>query len=163
MSLLKFRDLKPLDKQIIQHLLEDSNQPLSSIAKKVNTTRQNISQRIKKLRKKNIIKSYTITLNNQLIEELQVRAYVFFREDPNIEIRKANEEKLKSIPQITHVSRLFGKYDVIIKLHGRDNEEITKIVNEIHTLKGISGTETFIVHTYVKDDENALLLHLLSL
>ncbi|MHA1322675.1 MAG: winged helix-turn-helix transcriptional regulator, partial [Candidatus Helarchaeota archaeon] len=38
-------------------LLEDSHQPHSAIAKKVGTTRQNVSQRIKKLKERKIIKN----------------------------------------------------------------------------------------------------------
>ncbi|NVM27531.1 MAG: Lrp/AsnC family transcriptional regulator [Candidatus Helarchaeota archaeon] len=162
MRTIQLHTLKDIDKKILRNLIEDGQQPFSEIAGKLNTTRQNVSQKIKKLKEKNLITSFTIELNNHLIEELKVKAYVLFREDTNPEIREENEKKLKDIPQITRVSRLFGNYDVIVELYGRDNNEITEIINQIHTLRGISGTETFIVHTIIKNDEKAPILNLLS-
>ncbi|NVM52355.1 MAG: Lrp/AsnC family transcriptional regulator [Candidatus Helarchaeota archaeon] len=159
---IQLQTLKDIDKKILRKLIEDSQQPFSEIAGKLNTTRQNVSQKIKKLKEKNLISSFTIELNNQLIDELKVKAYVLFREDTNPAIRAENEKKLEAIPQITKVSRLFGNYDVIVELYGRDNNEITEIINQLHSLKGISGTETFIVHTIIKNNEKAPILNLLK-
>ena len=51
-DILKIQGLRDLDKKILKNLVEDSHQPLSKIAAKVGTTRQNVSQRIKKLQEK---------------------------------------------------------------------------------------------------------------
>jgi len=162
MEPLNLIDLKEIDKQILRSLLENSHQPLEKIAEICGTTRQNISQRIKKLQEKKIIISFTIELNNQILEELKVKAYILFHEDPNIKIRKENEKLIAQIPQITHYSRLFGKYDGIIEVLGRDNYEVTEIINKLHSLKGIKDTETFLVHTILKDDKNSPILNLLK-
>ncbi|MHA1385313.1 MAG: Lrp/AsnC family transcriptional regulator [Candidatus Helarchaeota archaeon] len=161
-EILRIQGLRDLDRQILKNLIEDSHQPLSKIAEKVGTTRQNVSQRIKKLQEKNIIKSYTIDFNNQLIEELKVKAYILFREDPNVVVRKKNENMISKIPQITDFARLFGKYDGIIEVLVKDNNEVTEIINMLHKMKGIKETETFIVHNVVKEDKKAPILDLLS-
>ncbi|MHA1649494.1 MAG: Lrp/AsnC family transcriptional regulator [Candidatus Helarchaeota archaeon] len=162
MGIIQLKKLKEIDKKILRHLLQDSHQPLNKIAEDIGTTRQNISQRIKRLREKEIINSYTITLNYENIEELKVRAYILFREDPNVKIRKENEKILKNIPQVTNFSRLFGKYDGLLEIIAKDNDEVTNIVNKLHTLKGIKETETFIVHTIIKNDKNAPIFNLLE-
>lgn len=162
MGMLKLENLKEIDKKILQCLIENSHQPLNRIAEKIGTTRQNVSQRIKKLQEKKFINSYTIELNNHLIEELKVKAYILFREDPNTQVRKENEKKLVEIPQVTNFSRLFGKYDGLLEIIVGNNEELTAIINKLHTFKGIKETETFITHTIVKNDEKSPLLNLLT-
>jgi DNA-binding Lrp family transcriptional regulator len=161
MVILNLTDLKEIDKKILRSLLENSHQPLEKIAEICGTTRQNISQKIKKLQEKDLIKSFTIQLNTQIIEELRVKAYILFHEDPNTKIRKENEKIIVNIPQITHYSRLFGKYDGIIEVLVNNNDEVTEIINKLHNLKGIKDTETFLVHTVLKDDEKSPILNLL--
>ena len=163
-GLIKLNSLKDIDKKILRHLIEDSHQSLNAIAEsdEIKTTGQNVSQRIKKLQERNIIKNYTITLQNEKIEELRVKAYILFREDPNPELRKENAKLLESIPQVTTFARVFGKYDGIIEIIVRDNDEVTQIVNKLHLLKGLKETETFIVHTVLKDDQKAPILNLLK-
>ncbi|MFX0134558.1 MAG: Lrp/AsnC family transcriptional regulator [Candidatus Hodarchaeota archaeon] len=161
-KIFKISDLKETDKKILKSLLEDSNQSLSKIADKVGTTRQNISQRIKKLQEKDLINSYTIEINFQIIEELRVKAYILFREDPDTKVRKENEKKIVKIPQITNFSRLFGKYDGIIEILVKDNDEVTQILSELHKLEGIKETETFVVYNIIKTDIKSPILNLLK-
>jgi Lrp/AsnC family leucine-responsive transcriptional regulator len=161
-KILTLRDLKDIDKKILRYLIEDSSQSLNTIAEKTGTTRQYISQRIKKLQEKNIIKNFTIDLNKQIFEELRLHAFILFREDPNTKIREENEKRFQNVPQITKFSRLFGKYDGILELIIKDNDELTNIVNQLHAFEGIKETETFIVHTFVKDDANAPILNILK-
>ena len=160
--ILKIRNLKEIDKKILLHLIEDSHQSYREIAEKLSTTRQNISQRIKKLQEKQIILNYTINFNIHLFEEFRVKAYILFREVPNSKTRKHDENILKNITEITNVSRLFGKYDGIIEVIARDNEQVSNIIKTIHELNGIKETETFIVHTRIKDDKMIPILKLLA-
>ncbi|MFX1297824.1 MAG: Lrp/AsnC family transcriptional regulator [Promethearchaeota archaeon] len=162
MVTIKLRDIREIDKRILFNLVEDSQQPFSEIAEKVGTTRQNISQKVKKFKEINLIKSFTINLNNEIIEELKVKAYILFREDPNTKIRKENENMIIKIPQIIKFCRLFGKYDGIIEILAKDNEEIAEIMSKLHSLEGIKETETFIMHTIIKNDEKAPILNLLE-
>ncbi len=161
-KILKIRDLKETDKKILRCLLEDSNQPLSSISKQVGTTRQNVSQRIKKLEEKGLIKSFTIETNYQNIEELRVKAYILFREDPDSKTREENEKKIVRIPQVTEFSRLFGKYDGIIEILVKDNDEVRQIISELHKLGGIKETETFVVYNIIKLNDKSPILNLLK-
>ena len=161
-EIIKIKELREVDKNILKCLLEDSHQSLTEIAETVDTSRQNVSQRIKKLQDKNIIKSYSINLNNQIIEELKFKAYILFREDPNIAIRKKNESNILKIPQITDFARLFGKYDGILEVLVKDKEEISEILKQLHNMKGIKETETFIVNEVIKENKNAPILDLLS-
>ena len=72
-------------------------------------------------------------------------------EDPKNEYRKETEEIVKSYPQVTEFQRIFGKYDSIAKVLVNNNQELTDLVKKIHDLKGVKETETFIVHSTIKD------------
>ncbi|TFF90214.1 MAG: Lrp/AsnC family transcriptional regulator [Promethearchaeota archaeon] len=159
---IKLRDLRELDKNILKKLIENSSQPYTKIADTVGTTRQNISQRIKKLQEKNIIKSFTITLNDQIIDELKVKAYILLRESPDNKVREENEKLIAEIPQVTLFSRLFGKYDGIVEVIVRNNDELKEIMRKLHNFKGIKETETFIVHANIKNDKTSPILNLLE-
>ncbi|NVM04201.1 MAG: Lrp/AsnC family transcriptional regulator [Candidatus Helarchaeota archaeon] len=161
-NILKLRELREIDKRILKNLIEDSRQPHSRIAENIGTSRQNISQRIKKLQERNLIKSYTINLNNRLFEEIGVKAYILFREDPNVRVRKEHDKKIVNIPQITDFSRLFGIYDGVIEILVQNNREVTNIINTLHQLKGIKETETFIVHDIIKEEKYAPIIDLLT-
>jgi len=159
---VRLKELKNIDKNILQNLIKDSHQAFNKIADEIGTTRQNVSQRVKKLEEKKLIHSYTVFLNYDIIEELQVKAYVLFREDPDAKVRKEDEKKLLKIPQISELSRIFGKYDGILKIMVRDVNQLTAIMEKIHDIEGIKETETFIVHTRLKDDENSTIINLLD-
>jgi Lrp/AsnC family transcriptional regulator for asnA, asnC and gidA len=159
---IKLNELREMDKKILKHLILDSSQSYSSIAENIDTTRQNVSQRIKKLRKKSIIKSFTIDLNNEMIDELKVKAYILLREDPNTKIREEDEKSIIDIPQVTIFSRMFGKYDGIVEVIVKDNNELNSIVNKIHSFKGIKETETFIIRNSIKNDRKSPILNLLD-
>ena len=69
---MKADDLKSTDKKILLNLIEDSSQNLTDIAEKVGATRQTVSQRIKNLTEQQVIQSYTIDFNTQILEELSL-------------------------------------------------------------------------------------------
>ena len=159
---MKFENLKDNDKKILKSLIEDSSQSHKVISDKIGTTRQTVSQRIKKLEDRKIFNSYTINFDFENIEELQTKAYILFREDPDANIRKKNEEKIVKLPQVAEFSRLFGPYDGLLKIMVRDTSELTQLVKELQRFEGIKETETFIVHTRLKDDEMAPVVNLLE-
>lgn len=159
---MKGNDLKPLDKKILLNLIEDSSQNLTDIAEKVDATRQTVSQRIKNLIEKNIIKSYTISFNTNLFEEMQEKAYIFFQEESDAKTRKENEKEIIEMPQVTGLFRLYGKYAGIIEILVKNNDEADAIVEQILSLKGIIVTETYFVRKLVKDNKNSPILNLLS-
>ena len=180
---MKVRDLKEIDKKILRELIHNSKLNHTEIAEKIETTRQTVSERISKLHKKkkkkknkenkesenneekddkNIIKSFTITINTHLFDELKVKAHIFFREEPSIEMRQKNEEIITNLPQVTYFSRLYGKYAGIIEILVKDNEEANEFLKQLHSLKGIIETETYFVREVIKDKIHSPFLKLIS-
>lgn len=142
--------MKDLDKKIILQLLEDPEQPIIDIADKVGASRQTVSKKIKRFKENDLIKELTTILDPEKLG-LDVRAFVFLQEDPENEIRQEDEEKINEYPQVSKFFRLFGRYSGIIEAWTKDREDLTELVKKIHELDGVKETETFIVHSTVKD------------
>jgi DNA-binding Lrp family transcriptional regulator len=143
--------MKKTDKKILLQLMLDAQQPVSEIAKKVGVTRQTVAKKITRLRESGIINSFTIRLNPERIG-LGMKAYIFLREDPKTELRRRNEVSIKRLRQVSKFYRLFGRYSAILEAWVKDDKELTNLVKKIHHLKGVRETETFIVHSTVKDE-----------
>ncbi|MBS3815087.1 MAG: Lrp/AsnC family transcriptional regulator [Hadesarchaea archaeon] len=153
--------MKELDKKIIEQLIKDAKQPIVDIADQVGASRQTVSKKIKKLRESGLIESQIIRLNPEKFG-LNTRAYVFLRELPQDEAREKNEEFISDFPQVYNFRRLFGRYSAIIEVLTESREELTSIVKEIHSLEGVRETETFIVHSTIKDKPKEPFLNILK-
>lgn len=142
--------MKSLDKKIIIQLLKDAEKPIVEIAEKVGASRQTVSKKIKKFKENGTIKEI-IARTDPKEFGLNVRAYVFLQEDPQDEIRERNEKKINEFPQVSKFFRLFGRYSGILEVWSKDEDDLTNTVKKIHELDGVRETETFIVHSSVKD------------
>jgi Lrp/AsnC family transcriptional regulator for asnA, asnC and gidA len=145
------QELRKLDKKILVQLMKDSRQPISEIAKSVKATRQTVAKKIEEFQKLGIIDSFVAKLNPEKFG-LTTKAYVFVREDPRADVRKKNEVVIKKFHQISEFYRLFGRYDVILEVRVKDSRELINLIKKIHALKGVRETETFIVHSSVKNN-----------
>ena len=154
--------MKKLDKEILLQLIEDSQQPDYQIAKKVGTTRQTVAKKIAQFKEAGIVRSFTPKLNPEKVG-LTTRAYVFLREDPRTELRKKNEDAIRRFREVFGFYRLFGRYSAILEIMVRNSEELTSLVKKIHGLKGVQETETFIVHSTIKDKPEEPFVQVLML
>jgi len=62
-----------------------------------------------------------------------------------------NRERIACMHQVSEFHRIFGKYDSIIKVLVEDKKELTNLVKRLHKLSGVRETETFIVHSTIKN------------
>jgi len=141
---------KDLEKKIILQLLENGRQPLFQIAKNVGATRQTVAKKLEQLCSSGLISSFAPKLEPEKFG-LTIQAYIFMREDPRSDLRKKNEEAIKGFHQVSNFHHLFGKYDSVIKVLVENNKELTEFVKKLHGLSGVRETETFIVHSTIKD------------
>jgi len=142
--------IKHLEKKILLNLLEKGHQPVLKIAEDIGITRQTVSKKIEQMLESGLILSFFPKLDHEKIG-LSIQAYILMREDPRNNYRKETEKIVKGYPQVSEFQRLFGKYDSIAKVMVRDNKELTDLVKKIHNLNGVKETETFIVHSTIKD------------
>ena len=142
--------IKDLEKKILLNLLEKGQRPILKIAEDLGVTRQTVAKKLEQMRDSGLIISFFPKVEPEILG-LSIQAYILMREDPRSECRKETEEIVKIFPQVSEFQRIFGKYDSIAKVLVNNNKELTDLVKKIHDLNGVKETETFIVHSTVKD------------
>ena len=142
--------INDLEKKILLNMLEKGQRPILKIAEDLGITRQTVAKKLEQMRDSGLIISFFPKMEPEILG-LTIQAYILMREDPRSECRKETEEIVKSFPQVSEFQRIFGKYDSIAKVLVKDNKELTDLVKKIHDLNGVKETETFIVHSTVKD------------
>ena len=142
--------IKDLEKKILLNLLENGQRPILKIAEDIGVTRQTVAKKIDQMRNSGLILSFFPKIEPEILG-LTIQAYILMREDPRNDYRKETEEIVKSFPQVSEFQRIFGKYDSIAKVLVKNNKELTDLVKKIHNLNGVKETETFIVHSTIKD------------
>ena len=142
--------VKNLEKKILLNLLEKGQRPIVKIAEDLGVTRQTVAKKIEQMHASGLILSFFPKIETEILG-LSIQAYILMREDPHNECRKETEEIIQSYPEVSEFQRIFGKYDSIAKVLVKDNKELTDLIKKIHDLNGVKETETFIVHSTVKD------------
>ena len=143
-------NVKDLEKKILLNLLEQGQRPIIKIAKDLGVTRQTVAKKIEQMHNSGIIISFFPKMQPEILG-LSIQAYILMREDPRNDYRKETEDIVKSFSEVSEFQRIFGKYDSIAKVLVKDNKELTALVKKIHDLNGVKETETFIVHSTIKD------------
>lgn len=146
-KMLKFKEL---EKKILLNLLENGQQPVLKIADDIGATRQTVAKKLEEMHNSGLLISFFPKLESEKLG-LSIQAYILMREDPRNDCRQETEEIVKSFPQVSEFQRIFGKYDSIAKVLVKNNKELTDLVKKIHDLNGVKETETFIVHSTIKD------------
>jgi DNA-binding Lrp family transcriptional regulator len=145
-----------IEAKIALQLLRDARQPVSEIAKKIGVTRQTVAKKLVALEESGMVRGFVARLDRGRLG-LGTMAYVFLNEETGARIREEIERVIKGWPEVYAFHRLFGRYSAVLGVLARNDAELKRLIKKIHRLRGIRGTETFIVHSTVKDDPEAPL------
>ena len=139
------------DKKILDVLIVNSNLSIQQISKKTGIPITTVHNRIKKLRKKGIIKNYTISLDYQKLGR-NVLAYVLV----NVNQKSINEadfsqvdlmKVFKKYECVEEASLITGTADVILKVRFENLDQLSDfILNNVRTKNNFVGnSQTLIV------------------
>jgi len=142
------------DLKILQILKENSNLTTSKISKKTAIPITTVHNRIKKLEKFEVIKNYTIVLDNKKIGR-PLGAYILITVDYKILKEKGISqynvaEKIKKFDFVEDVSMITGQSDIIAKIRVKDIDEASNFVTkELRNIDGIEKTQTLMILTEI--------------
>ncbi|MEM2874850.1 MAG: Lrp/AsnC family transcriptional regulator [Candidatus Hadarchaeales archaeon] len=140
-----------IEAKIALQLLRDARQPIKDIARKVGVTRQTAAKKMASLQESGIIRGFVARMDRGRLG-LGTMAYIFLEEDPSARLREETERTVRGWPEVSAFHRIFGRHSSILEVLVRNDAELKRLVKRLHRLKGVKGTETFIVHSTVKDD-----------
>jgi len=131
-----------LDLRLLSELKNDGSISIPLLAKKLDINASVLYSRIKRLIKKNMIKKYTIDIDETQLG-FGVKAYVGINRDPKF--KTEIHQYLLEIPEIDRIIEVTGRFDLMVDILSKDLDQLHSIVvDKIGKIDGIQNTETFV-------------------
>ena len=140
--------LDEIDLAIISHLSEDSRMSFAKMSKATGYPDATIQHRFKRLVREGVIKRFTIELDSSYVEHGVVSlALLKTVSEKHDEVQK----ELEALPEVTDIYVVFGEYDFIIKISGKDLSQIDDVMREkIKMIEGVSELREIAVVEEIK-------------
>ena len=135
--------LDGIDKQILDHLVENARTPILEIARKIGASGASVHQRVRKMKEIGVISGSYIKIKQEKLGYSN-RAFV------GIFLEKATHHTetvamLEEIPEVTSCYYTTGNWSLLVQLNYKDNNHMSSLLSEkIQNLKGVLRTETYI-------------------
>lgn len=138
-----------LDYQILAELKDNARQTASDISKSIHLSVSTVIERIKKMEKSGLIKSYTvITDDSKFGNNITVLMEI------SMEHPRFNDEFIDHIntdPNVIACYYLTGEFDFVLKICCQSSDHLEKIHNRIKDYPGVRLTRTHYVLRTVKN------------
>lgn len=141
-------ELDEIDLAIISHLSEDSRMSFAKMSKATGYPDATIQHRFKRLMREGVIKRFTIELDSRYVEHGVVSmALLKTVSEKHDEVQK----ELEALPEVTDIYVVFGEYDFIIKISGKDLSQIDDVMRDkIKVIEGVSELREIAVVEEIK-------------
>ena len=131
------------DYKILGFLIKNARMPFLEIARECGVSGAAIHQRVKRLEANGVISGSRLLVKPQALG-LNVCAFVSISLS---EASKYNEvvSHLKKIPEIVECHFVTGKYTLLVKIYGSDNDHLMEVLlNQMQKIPYIQATDTMI-------------------
>lgn len=146
-------NLDKTDTQLLNLLQENAKYTNKQMSLKLNLSPTAVYERVKKLERNGMIKSYTANLDRKLLgKELMVFSHIKLERhsQQNIADFEKQISKLKEVHECFHVS---GDYDYILKMTFQNMDVYRDfMVNKLTTIPSIGSTHSIFVINEVKNE-----------
>ena len=144
-------NLDRLDVDILRRLSEDARKSYLEIARELKVANATVHERINKLREKRILKGFYARLSAEKLG-CPITAFVGLITSQNRQLHRL-VERLKAFQEIEEAHTVTGKYDFLIKLRARSNEELQELLNRIGAIPGVARHETMMALTTILEKD----------
>lgn len=141
--------LDEIDIKILKHLQQDGRAQRNKLAEIVHLSVPSVSERMRKLEEKGLIKGYHAILDSRLFE-FDITAFVFVEVDGSDNypkfVEKATEE-----PEILECYSITGDGSHILKIRTKNTEVFEKLLSKIQSWEGVHKTRSNVVLSKFKE------------
>ena len=131
-----------LDMKILFELTKNGNISVPILSKKLGINASVLYSRIKRLVRKELIKKFTIEIDESLLG-INVKTSVGINRDPKL--KEEIHKKLLEIAEVVSLYEVTGRFDIILRVYTKDLENLHSVVmDKIGKIEGIQNTETFV-------------------
>ena len=120
--------LDPIDQRIVEILLTNARMSLKDLAQAVELSSPSVSERLRRLEERGVIRSFTIELDPQALG-YPLQAIARIRPLPGK--LQIVQKLLQEIPEITECDKVTGDDCYIARLSVRSMEQLDKILDRI--------------------------------
>lgn len=138
-----------MDYKILQCLKSNARNKASDISKEIHLSVSAVLERIRKMEKNNIIKNYTIIVDQKKLGNDMTALMEVSLEHPKF--YESFTAAINKNPNIVSCYYLTGDFDFILKIFCKSSDHLERIHREIKSLEGVSLTKT---HFVLKDVKN---------
>jgi Lrp/AsnC family transcriptional regulator for asnA, asnC and gidA len=142
-------DLDEVDRRILRALQKDARGSFRKVGKEVGVSEATVFVRVKKLQEKGVLRSFKAVVDPKAVGKT-LTAIMLIRAQPRSLVPVL--DALKKLDDIYEIYDVTGQYYSIIKIRTGSTEQLSKIIDEIGMIEGVSGTETVIVLRTVKEE-----------
>ncbi len=136
------------DLKIIEHLMKCSRTPTSEIARSLGLSDVAVIKRIRKLEQRGVIKKYTAVVDPKKLGYNFV-SITGLDVEPDKLLEVIN--LLKGRDYIKYLAITSGDHTVMATIWARNNEEFTKIINELKKMPGVKRVCPAVILDVVKE------------
>jgi DNA-binding Lrp family transcriptional regulator len=134
------------DQQLLALMRTDARASVATLAKKLGVSRGTVTNRITKLEDAGIISGYTVKLRPDA-QPTEISAWMSIAVEGN-ETRSVIASLLGE-PGVASLHDTNGRWDLLAELRAPNLAELSKVLERIRLVRGISSTETSIhLQTY---------------
>src|ERR671934_2221123 len=109
-----------LDMRILSELTKDASISVPHLSKNLNVNASVLYSRIKRLAKRNLIKKFTVIVNEGMLG-INVKATVGINRDPKL--KDPIHSELLKITEVRSLSEVTGRLDIIVQINAHTLEE----------------------------------------
>ncbi len=136
-----------IDYQIISLLAEDGRQPFSQIAIQIGKSTATVHQRVKRLKERGYIHSFTVDLDWEALG-YPVDAYISISDRESHGLAELSE-RLRAIPFVFSSSAVTGEFDLLLHIKARSSSHLGEILDEIRQIAPGPSRTVVTLSTYI--------------
>jgi Lrp/AsnC family leucine-responsive transcriptional regulator len=142
--------LDNLDIQILNIIQANARVSQAEVARAVGLAPSAVLERLRKLEAKGVLKGYAALLDPEAVELGQL-AFVAVRTAGPLDVTDRAGELLAEIPGVLEVHHLAGEDCYLVKLRGRDAQQVGQLLRQMKVIPSVTSTRTTMVLSTLKD------------
>lgn len=134
--------MRDADAKLLALLKANAREPAASLARKLGLARSTVQERIARLEREGVIKSYTVRLSDEAGAR-RLRAVVMITADPKQADRVGAE--LKRMPEVRALSTVSGAHDMVATVEAETPAKMDAALDRIGRAPGVARTISSII------------------
>lgn len=137
-----------VDYKIIDHLVKDGRMAYAQIANDIGVSTATVHQRVKRLRERGYIESFTVDLNWEALG-YPVDAFISIRDNGSHGLAELSE-RLRSIPFVRSSAAVTGEFDLLLHIKARSSSHLGEVLDEIRRIAPGPSRTLVTLSTYIE-------------